>query len=145
MKTAVIPQVRVEPELRAELDAVLTENETLSGFVEAAVGRAVEHRRVPTAFHALGPAAFEHFQRTGISHNAKDWFDSLQAKLDARRSTQAGSGVSGAFAATSGRHRRVWCSPRAVSSGTTTTEPLDRRPSQEWSPAPICQARSSSG
>jgi len=31
MKTAVIPQVRVEPELRAQLDAVLTENETLSG------------------------------------------------------------------------------------------------------------------
>jgi len=85
MKTAVIPQVRVEPELRAQLDAVLTENETLSDFVETAVRRAVEHRRVQTAFHARGEAALEHYQRTGISHSAKDVFDSLQAKLDTRR------------------------------------------------------------
>ena len=85
MKTAVIPQVRVEPELRAQLDAVLTENETLSDFVETAVRRAVEYRRVQTAFHARGQAAFEHYQRTGISHTAKNVFDSLQAKLDARR------------------------------------------------------------
>ena len=45
MKTAVIPQVRVAPELRAQLDAVLTENETLSDFVKTAVRRAVEHRQ----------------------------------------------------------------------------------------------------
>ena len=45
MKTAVIPQVRLAPELRAQLDAVLTENETLSDFVETAVRRAVEHRQ----------------------------------------------------------------------------------------------------
>ena len=85
MKSAVIPQVRVEPELRAQLDAVLTENETLSDFVETAVRRAVEHRRIQTEFHARGQAAFEHYQRTGLSHTAKDVFDSLQAKLNARR------------------------------------------------------------
>lgn len=85
MKTAVIPQVRVEPELRAQLDAALTDNETLSDFVESAVRRAVEHRRVQTEFHARGQAAFEHYQRTGISHTAKHVFDSLQVKLDARR------------------------------------------------------------
>lgn len=85
MKTAVIPQVRVEPELRAQLDSVLTENETLSDFVETAVRRAVEHRRVQTEFHARGQAAFEHYQRTGISHTAEAVFDPFQAKLDARR------------------------------------------------------------
>jgi hypothetical protein len=85
MKSAVIPQVRVEPELRAQLDAVLTEDETLSEFVETAVRRAVEHRRVQAAFHGRGVAALERYQRTGISHAAKDVFDSLQAKLDARR------------------------------------------------------------
>jgi len=42
MKTAVIPQVRVEPELRADLDAVLLPGETLTEFVEASVRRAVE-------------------------------------------------------------------------------------------------------
>ena len=85
MKSAVIPQGRVEPELRAQLDAVLTENETLSDFVETAVRRAVEQRRIQTEFHARGQAAFEHYQRTGLSHTAKDVFDSLQAKLNARR------------------------------------------------------------
>ena len=85
MKTAVIPQVRVEPELRAELDAVLAADETLSDFVEGAVRRAVEHRRIQTEFHARGQASFEHYQRTGISHPAKEVFDGLQAKLDARR------------------------------------------------------------
>lgn len=35
MKTAVIPQVRVEPELRADLDSVLLPGETLTEFVEA--------------------------------------------------------------------------------------------------------------
>jgi hypothetical protein len=33
MKTAVIPQVRVEPKLRADLDAVLLPGETLTEFV----------------------------------------------------------------------------------------------------------------
>ncbi|ODU08272.1 MAG: hypothetical protein ABS84_13655 [Rubrivivax sp. SCN 71-131] len=37
MKSAVIPQVRVAPQPRAELEAVLQEGATLSGFVEASV------------------------------------------------------------------------------------------------------------
>jgi hypothetical protein len=40
MKSAVIPQVRVEPELRAELEAVLKDGETLSEFVESCSGEA---------------------------------------------------------------------------------------------------------
>jgi hypothetical protein len=35
MKTATIPSVRVEPELRAEVESLLSEGETLSQFVEA--------------------------------------------------------------------------------------------------------------
>lgn len=85
MKSAVIPQVRVEPELRAELDSVLDKDETLSDFVEKAVRLAVEQRRIQTAFHARGQAALEHYQSTGRSHPAKEVFDNLQTKLDARR------------------------------------------------------------
>ena len=48
MKSSVIPQVRVEPELRAELEALLQEGETLSEFVEASVRSAVAFRRVQT-------------------------------------------------------------------------------------------------
>ena len=47
----------VEPELRAELEAVLHQGETLSEFVEASVRSAVEIRRVQTRFHQRGQAA----------------------------------------------------------------------------------------
>ena len=52
MKTAVIRQIRVEPALRADLDAVLLPGETLTDFVEASVRAAVEFRRVQTDFAA---------------------------------------------------------------------------------------------
>lgn len=85
MKSAVIPQVRVEPELRAELEAVLKPSETLSEFVEASVRNAVEFRRVQTRFHERGDAAWQDYQRTGKSVSADEVLAKLQAKLDARR------------------------------------------------------------
>ena len=85
MKSAVIPQVRVEPELRAESEAVLRPGETLSEFVEASVRSAVEVRRVQTRFHARGQAALEHYQRTGISFSAEEVLAKLQNQVDAKR------------------------------------------------------------
>jgi len=85
MKTAVIPQVRVEPELRAELEAVLKQGETLSEFIEASVRSAVEFRRIQTSFHERGEAAWQHYQRTGVSRSADEVLAKLQAKLNARR------------------------------------------------------------
>ena len=85
MKSAVIPQVRVEPELRAELEAVLQQGETLSEFVEASVRNAVEFRRAQRRFHERGQAASEHYQRTGMSVPADEVLAKLQAKLNARR------------------------------------------------------------
>lgn len=85
MKSAVIPQVRVEPELRAELEAVLRHGETLSEFVEASVRNAVEYRRVQTRFYERGQAAWEHYQRTGVSVPVEEVVAKLQEKLDAKR------------------------------------------------------------
>lgn len=85
MKSAVIPQVRVEPELRAELEAALREGETLSGFVEASVRSAVAFRQMQTRFHARGQAAWERYQATGETVSADDVLSTLQAKLDAKR------------------------------------------------------------
>lgn len=82
MKTAVIPQVRVEPELRAELESVLRQGETLSAFVEETVRNAVAFRRVQTEFHARAQAAY---QRTGEAVPVEPVLDRLQARLDARR------------------------------------------------------------
>lgn len=85
MKSAVIPQVRVAPELRAELQAVLQEGESLSGFVEAAVRSAVAFRRVQVDFHRRGQASWEHYQATGESVSGAEVLAKLQSKLDARR------------------------------------------------------------
>jgi hypothetical protein len=132
MKTPVIPQVRVEPELRAPLDAVLADSETLSDFVEAAVRRGVEHRRGESAFHARGQAAFELDQRTGTSHTAEDAFDSLQAKptIARRAATRCDARwwcrwerPTMSRCTTPGHHRRFCCSPCAISSKTITAEP----------------------
>ena len=84
MKTAVIPQVRVEPELRADLDSVLLPGETLTEFVEASVRRAVEFRRVQTDFAARCDASLAAHERTGMSIPADEVLAKLEAKVAAR-------------------------------------------------------------
>lgn len=84
MKTAVIPQLRVEPELRADLDSVLLPGETLSEFVEASVRRAVEYRRVQTDFAARCEASLAAYERTGISIPSDVVLSKLEAKVAAR-------------------------------------------------------------
>lgn len=85
MKSAVIPQVRVEPALRIELEAVLQQGETLSEFVEVSVRNAVAFRQAQTHFFERGQAAWEHFESTGMSVPAVKVVAKLQAKLDAKR------------------------------------------------------------
>jgi hypothetical protein len=84
MKTAVIPQVRVEPELRADLDSVLLPGETLTEFVEASVRRAIEFRRVQTDFAARCDASLAEYERTGISIPSDVVLSKLKAKVAAR-------------------------------------------------------------
>ena len=85
MKTAVIPQIRVEPELRAELEKVLKQGETLTDFVEATVRNAIAFRRVQTDFHSRAQAASEDYHRSGVAAPVEAVLDRLQFKLDAKR------------------------------------------------------------
>lgn len=85
MKTATIPSVRVEPEFRAEVEAVLTEGETLSEFVEASVRASVERRRVHAEFIARGLRSRDEARRTGEYVDADVVLEGLQRKLDAVR------------------------------------------------------------
>lgn len=85
MKSAVIPQIRVEPELRAELESVLQPGETLTEFIEATVRNAIAFRRVQTTFHARAQAASQEYHRTGVSVPVTTVLDKLQSRLDARR------------------------------------------------------------
>lgn len=85
MKTAVIPQVRIEPQLRADLEAVLRDGETLSEFVESTVRAAVEHRLVQSAFVARADVAWARVQRAGAGRPAEDVIADMRARLEARR------------------------------------------------------------
>lgn len=85
VKTAVIPQIRVEPELRADLESVLKQGETLTDFVEATVRNAIAFRRVQTAFHERAQAASDEYHRTGVSVSVESVLERLQSKLDAKR------------------------------------------------------------
>ena len=85
MKTATIPSVRVEPELRAEVESLLGEGESVSEFVEASVRATVLRRRDQAAFIARGLHSLE------AARIAQDYVDAdvvvqgLQRKLDAAR------------------------------------------------------------
>jgi len=90
MKDAVIPQVRVETELRASLDAVLRPGETLTDFVEVAVRNAVEYRRVQTDFASRCDASLAEYERTGVSIPAAQVIAKLESKLAKRRKQLGG-------------------------------------------------------
>ena len=85
MKTAILPQVRVEPQLRADLESVLREGETLSDFLEATVRQAVEYRRMQAEFDARADTAWSRFQQTGAAVPAQEVVDEMRAKVEARR------------------------------------------------------------
>ena len=85
MKSAVIPQIRVDPELRAELESVLRQGETLTDFVEATVRDAIAFRRIQTAFHARAQAASDEYHRTGASVPVETVLGKMQSRLDAKR------------------------------------------------------------
>ena len=85
MKSATLPAVRVESELRNDLEAVLNETETISSFVEQAVRGAVNYRRTQAEFLARGEQSWQEYLRTGESHPASEVFDRIQDRINARR------------------------------------------------------------
>jgi hypothetical protein len=89
MKTATIPAVRVEPEFRAEMEAVLGEGESMSEFVEASVRAGVERRRVQAEFIARGLHSRDEARRTGEYVDADAVVERLQHKLDVARARVA--------------------------------------------------------
>lgn len=86
MKTATIPSVRVEPELRAEVESFLGDGETVSEFVEASVRAAVLRRRHQAEFLARGQRSLASARRTSSYVEAEAVVENLQRKLDEARS-----------------------------------------------------------
>ena len=65
MKTATIPSLRVDPELREAAEAVLDNGESLSSFVEQSIRESIDRRLAQREFIARGLAARERARKTG--------------------------------------------------------------------------------
>jgi predicted transcriptional regulator len=87
MKSATIPSLRVDPELRHAAESVLQAGETLSSFVEQSLRINIDHRRAQQAFIARGLAARDEAQRTGEYFTADEVLrelDEMHAKAQAK-------------------------------------------------------------
>lgn len=71
MKSATLPPLRVEPELREAAEAALHEGESLSGLMEQSLRGEVNRRRVQAEFIARGLAGRDEAKRTGVYHDAE--------------------------------------------------------------------------
>jgi hypothetical protein len=86
VKTATIPSIRVEAEVREEVEAVLLEGETLAQFVEASVRAGVERRRIQAEFIiARGLCSRDAARSTGDYVDADVVVAGLQRRLGAVR------------------------------------------------------------
>ena len=65
MKTASLPSLRVDPELRSAAESVLREGETLSGFIEQSLRANIERRRAQQEFISRGLASRDEARRSG--------------------------------------------------------------------------------
>lgn len=89
MKTATIPSLRVDPELRQAAESVLQEGETLSGFVEHSLRAQIQRRQAQQEFIARGLAARDEAQRSGKYFSADAILNELDKSL-ARISKKSG-------------------------------------------------------
>jgi len=85
MKTATLPSLRVEPELRDAAESVLEDGETLSSFIEGAVRETIERRRTRAEFIARGLASREEAKRTGVYISADVVLADLSERLERAR------------------------------------------------------------
>lgn len=82
MKTATIPSLRVDPELRTAAESVLKEGETLSAFVENSLRAQIHYRKTQAEFIARGLASLAEAERTGVYYSSEDVLKMMRDKLD---------------------------------------------------------------
>jgi predicted transcriptional regulator len=82
MKSASLPSLRVDPELRKSAEAVLREGETLSSFIEESIRANIERRLSQQEFVARGLASRDRARQTGEYVAAETVLDRLQLMLN---------------------------------------------------------------
>jgi ribosome-binding protein aMBF1 (putative translation factor) len=81
MKSATLPPLRVEPELRRAAERLLHRGETLSSFVEEAVRLSVERRGLQEEFLARGLASAASARESGEYVPAAAVLEKLERRL----------------------------------------------------------------
>ena len=89
MKTASIPSVRVEPELREQVEGLLRKDETLSSFVETAIRDSLRKRQIDAEFHARGLASLAKVQAGEPTVSSEEVLAKLEARLAAAKTELA--------------------------------------------------------
>jgi predicted transcriptional regulator len=89
MKSASLPSLRVEPELRQQAEAVLREGETLSSFIEESLRTNIERRLSQKEFIARGLALRDRAIETGEYVDAGAVLDRLQLMLNEAKANPA--------------------------------------------------------
>jgi predicted transcriptional regulator len=87
MKTASIPSLRVDPELRQDAESVLHQGETLSSFMEQALRASIQSRKSRQEFISRGLASRDEARKTGEYFAADEVLsemDALLVKSDSR-------------------------------------------------------------
>jgi len=82
MKTATIPSLRVEPELRHSAENVLRKGESLSSFVEQAIRQSVAHRQAEQEFIARGLRSRDQARQSGQYVESGEVLSRLEAMLE---------------------------------------------------------------
>jgi hypothetical protein len=85
MKTATLPAVRVDPELRLEAESVLDEGESLSDFIAGCVRSGVAWRRTQGAFLRRAEDAVERGVRDGGGISPEEMLKRMDDRLDEAR------------------------------------------------------------
>ena len=81
MKTASMPSLRVDPELRHDAESVLRDGETLSSFMEQELRSSIQSRRVQKEFIARGLTSLDEAKRTGEYFAAEDVLGEMEDML----------------------------------------------------------------
>ena len=90
MKSATIPSIRVEPELRQAAESILHEGETLSSFMIESLRAGIQHRKIRQEFIARGLLSKDEAQRTGEYFSAEEVSAELSSMLSHAEAKTAG-------------------------------------------------------
>ncbi|MBA8835698.1 putative transcriptional regulator [Rhizobium leguminosarum] len=89
MKTASLPSLRVDPELRAAAESVLKEGESLSSLIEDSLRRQIDYRKTQAEFIARGLAGLADAERTGVFYTTDDIQELMRKKLEKAKARKA--------------------------------------------------------